>query len=59
MWVHTQRNALAKSNDDTTSNEDANIMLRSKCLHESSDDGHEAANSHTPSSAESIGLKNC
>lgn len=57
--AHTQSNALAKSNNDTTGNEDANIVHRSKRLHESSDDGHEAANSHPPSSPEPIRLQNC
>jgi hypothetical protein len=53
----TQSNALADTNNNTTSNEYSELMFRRKSLHECGNDGQQSSSGHTPSPPESIGLK--
>ena len=52
----TQSRSLANTNENTPSNEAAKITSRGEGLNESSDDGDEAADSHSPFSAQVVGL---
>jgi hypothetical protein len=47
---------LAKTNQNTTKNKDSNLMVWSKSLDEGGDNGNEAADPHSPSSAKEISL---
>jgi hypothetical protein len=47
---------LANTNQNTTENKDSNLVVWSKGLDEGGDNGNEAANRHTPSSAKIISL---
>lgn len=50
----SQSHALAQSNNDTSCDEQSNVVVGGKGLHKSGNDGHDATNCHTPSSTKVI-----
>jgi hypothetical protein len=54
--THTQSKALAHADENTTGNKAAKNTLGCKGLHEGSNNGEQTAETHTPTSAEVVGL---
>lgn len=48
--------ALSETDDDTTGDEDSELVVRGEGLHEGCDDGDEAADGHAPAATELVGL---
>lgn len=54
MGIHTQSNTLAHTNDDTPTNEAADIVPGRKCLHEGCNDNEKRARGHSSATAGEI-----
>lgn len=54
MMQLTQSETLANTNEDTTSDEDADVSTRRKCLHKRGHDDESSANSHSHTTSSPI-----
>lgn len=52
-----ESHALSETNDDTTGDEDSDLVVRGEGLHKGRDDGDEAADGHAPAATEVVGLQ--
>lgn len=52
----TQSHALTETNEESSRHEASQVVPGGKGLHHRGDDGHQATDTHTPSTSEEIGL---